>query len=78
MSEEYFDILDSNGKPTGKSKPRSKVHQDGDWHACVHVWFINYEKKEVLVQKRVKTKDSWPGYYDISVAGHLSAGKFTS
>ena len=73
MSEELFDILDENGNPTGKTKPRSEVHREGDWHKVVHIWMIN-EKGEVLLQRRCATKDSSPNMLDISSAGHLSAG----
>lgn len=40
---------------------------DADDHRCGN-W-------EVLLQKRSSTKDSNPGCYDISSAGHISAGK---
>ena len=71
--EEYFDILDEDGHPTGKTKLRTKVHQDGDWHKAVHIWIVN-DKQEVLLQKRSPNKDSNPNMWDISSAGHLSAG----
>ena len=59
MSKEYFDLLDENGNKTGKTKLRSEVHRDGDWHKAVHIWIIN-NNGEILL--------------DISSAGHLSAG----
>lgn len=71
--EEYFDILDENGNKTGKTKLRSEVHRDGDWHKAVHIWIFN-DKGEVLLQRRCATKDSNPNMLDISSAGHLSAG----
>lgn len=70
---EYFDILDENGNLTGTKKERSKVHQDGDWHRAVHIWIIN-DKNELLLQRRSPNKDSHPNMWDISSAGHLSAG----
>ena len=73
MAEEYFDVLDEQGNKTGKSKPRSAVHRDGDWHKAVHIWIIN-DKGEILLQRRCPTKDSNPNMLDISSAGHLSAG----
>lgn len=73
MAEEFFDILDGNGNKTGKIKPRTKVHRDGDWHKAVHIWVINH-KREILLQRRCATKDSNPNMLTISVAGHLSAG----
>ena len=71
---EQFDILDKLGNPTGKTKPRSDVHRDGDWHKAVHIWIVNSEGK-LLIQKRAPQKDSHPNEWDISAAGHLSAGE---
>lgn len=73
MAKEYFDILDENGNKTGKTKLRSEVHRDGDWHKAVHIWIIN-NKGEILLQRRCATKDSHPNMLDISSAGHLSSG----
>lgn len=73
MGKEYFDILDENGNKTGKTKLRSEVHRDGDWHKAVHIWIIN-DNGDVLLQRRCATKDSNPNMLDISSAGHLSAG----
>ena len=71
--EEYFDILDENGNKTGETKLRTLVHRDGDWNKAVHIWIVN-DKNEVLLQKRSPNKDSYPNMWDISSAGHLSAG----
>jgi isopentenyldiphosphate isomerase len=73
MAKEYFDILDENGNKTGKTKLRSEVHRDGDWHKAVHIWIINNDG-DILLQRRCATKDSNPNMLDISSAGHLSAG----
>lgn len=73
MSKEYFDVLDENGNKTGKTKLRSEVHRDGDWHKAVHIWIIN-NNGDILLQRRCPTKDSHPNMLDISSAGHLSAG----
>jgi isopentenyldiphosphate isomerase len=70
---EYIDILNSNGQPTGKKKGKQAVHEDGDWHKTVHVWIIN-SKKELLLQKRAASLESHPNKWDISFAGHVSAG----
>lgn len=70
---EFFDILDENGNKTGQTKLRSDVHRDGDWHKAIHIWIVN-DKNEVLLQKRSPNKDSNPNMWDISSAGHLSAG----
>jgi isopentenyldiphosphate isomerase len=71
---EYYDILDKEGKKIGVSKPKKEVHETGLWHRTVHVWCIN-SKKEILLQLRSTKKDKYPGMWDISAAGHISAGE---
>lgn len=73
MTKEYFDLLNEKGERIGKTKLRSEVHRDGDWHKAVHIWIIN-NKGDILLQRRCATKDSNPNMLDISSAGHLSAG----
>ncbi|KAI4355865.1 hypothetical protein L6164_004596 [Bauhinia variegata] len=72
--EEHFDVLTKTGQKTGKSKPRGDVHRDGDYHRAVHVWIFAESTQELLLQRRADSKDSWPGLWDISSAGHISAG----
>jgi isopentenyldiphosphate isomerase len=74
LSEELLDIYDSCGNAVNKTKPRSQVHRDGDWHRTVHVWIVN-SKDELLLQKRSMEKESHPGLWDISSAGHIAAGQ---
>ena len=73
---EYLDIVDENGVPTGKTAERTAAHKQGLRHRTSHVWILRERagKVEVLLQKRSAWKDSNPGCYDISSAGHLSAG----
>ncbi|KAJ0984916.1 hypothetical protein J5N97_003272 [Dioscorea zingiberensis] len=72
--EELLDVLTKSGEKTGVSKPRSEVHRDGDYHRAVHVWIYAESTGELLLQRRADCKDSWPGLWDISSAGHISAG----
>ncbi|XP_072952824.1 nudix hydrolase 3 isoform X1 [Typha angustifolia] len=72
--EEYLDVLTMTGEKTGVSKRRSLVHSDGDYHRAVHVWIYSESTRELLLQRRADCKDSWPGLWDISSAGHISAG----
>ena len=72
--EERFDLVTPEGLPTGVSKPRDEVHRDGDWHVSAHVWIVTPDDR-VLLQRRAETKENHPGLWDISVAGHLSAGE---
>ncbi|CAN6450793.1 unnamed protein product [Victoria cruziana] len=74
MAEELLDVLTAAGQLTGISKPRSLVHKDGDYHRAVHVWIFAERTEEILLQRRADCKDSWPSQWDISSAGHISAG----
>lgn len=74
MAEEHFDVLTKSGEKTGVSKPRGEVHRDGDYHRAVHVWIFVETTQQLLLQLRSDDKDSWPGQWDISSAGHISAG----
>jgi isopentenyl-diphosphate delta-isomerase len=71
---EYVDVLDSSGRPVGIRKSKSGVHQDGDWQGAAHVWILN-RKGQILIQRRSPTKENWPNLWDVSVAGHISAGE---
>lgn len=74
---EYFDVVNEKGEPTGKVVTREEAHSQGYRHRTAHVWVVrkNNHKLEVLMQKRSKNKDSFPGQYDTSCAGHIDAGE---
>ena len=73
---EFFDITDDNGVPTGETVSRSEAHEKGIPHRTAHIWIVrkNSESYQVLLQKRSAEKDSFPGMYDTSSAGHIQAG----
>ena len=73
---EIFDICDENGRPTGRTVERGEAHRTGVLHRTAHVWIIREEagRTQVLLQKRSLNKDSFPGLYDTSSAGHVPAG----
>ena len=73
---EYFDICDENGMPTGEIISREDAHRDGIRHRTAHVWVIRQVngRTQILMQKRSENKDSFPGMYDTSSAGHIPAG----
>ena len=76
---ELIDLRRNDGTLTGEVKERSLVHRDGDLHGTSHVWLVRYRPSkgsvDVLLQKRSADKDSFPGYYDISSAGHIPSGQ---
>lgn len=74
---ELFDERNPDGTKTGVVKERGVAHREGALHATVHTWIVrpnDLSGYDVLLQKRSETKDSNPGCYDISSAGHVDAG----
>lgn len=71
---EYLDICDSEGDMTGEKSTKKEAHDNGLWHKAVHVWIVN-SKNEVLIQRRASFIDNYPNMWDISAAGHVSAGE---
>lgn len=74
MKEELIDVLDENGIKTGEILPRSVIHKEGIWHRAIVVAIVN-EKNEILLQQRSENKEKNAGLWDISAAGHISAGQ---
>ena len=72
--DELVDILDDNGKPTGKSCLKSEAHQKGLFHPTVHVWLYT-QQAQILIQQRGRDKATHPLLWDVSVAGHVSSGE---
>lgn len=72
--DELVDIINENGELTGDTCLKSEAHKKGLLHASVHIWIFDHEKN-VLIQKRAADKDTFPNLWDISVAGHISAGE---
>ncbi|MBV9493132.1 MAG: NUDIX domain-containing protein [Acidobacteria bacterium] len=74
ISGEPIDIVDADGAATGVIKPKPDAHRDGDWHRAAHLWIVTPDRR-VLLQRRSWKKENRPGLWDVSVAGHLSAGE---
>ena len=76
-SDELLDVVNEDGCPTGETVGRSVAHRDGIRHRTAHVWLVRLGpvgRMQVLVQKRAANKDSFPGCWDVSSAGHIPAG----
>lgn len=74
---EMLDVIYEDGSRTGIVKERGVAHREGALHATVHIWIARKNDRsgyDLLLQKRSANKDSHPGCYDISCAGHISAG----
>ncbi|MCM3630382.1 NUDIX domain-containing protein [Paenibacillus glycanilyticus] len=76
MAEERFDIYDEHLNPLGTAS-RSETHARGYWHRSFHCWLTRREENRRFVrfQLRQTGKDTYPGCYDITAAGHLTAGE---
>lgn len=74
MQEEYIDIVDSKGKPIGKSELKSIIHQKGYYHHTAHLWLYT-KQGEILLSQRSAKKSICPLMWDVSVAGHIDAGE---
>ena len=72
--DEYLDIWNTDGQPTGKKCLKDEAHQKGWFHPTVHIWFYT-NTPSLLLQKRGLSKQTYPGFWDVSVAGHVSAGE---
>nr|WP_294530860.1 NUDIX domain-containing protein [uncultured Blautia sp.] len=73
---EIFDIINEAGEPTGQTVERSIAHAQGIRHRTAHIWIMREVdgRVQVLLQKRSADKDSFPGRFDTSSAGHVQAG----
>lgn len=76
MADELFDIYDEQLRPLGTAT-RAETHAKGYWHRSFHCWLTRREgnRRFVRFQLRQAGKDTNPGCYDITAAGHLSAGE---
>ena len=76
MSDDIFDIVNECDEVVG-SAPRSIVHARGLLHRAAHVIIFrgSGEGREILLQKRSMSKDSYPGIYTTSCSGHVDSGE---
>ena len=73
VSQEMLDVVDAEDKVIGV-RARGDVHRLGLMHRSVHILVFN-SKGELFLQKRSQSKDSNPGQWDSSAAGHLECGE---
>ena len=72
--QEYVDLMDEAGRYTGDSVLKDEAHRKGLFHPTVHIWFYTPDGR-VLLQQRGADKTTFPLLWDVSVAGHVSAGE---
>ena len=72
--EEEFDLVNEAGEIIGRA-PRSRCHSDPSLlHRAVHV-FVFTSAGDLVMQKRLATKDIQPDKWDTSVGGHVGLGE---
>ncbi len=71
--DEVFDVVDENDQVI-RQESRATVHAEGLLHRAVHILVFN-KYKEVFIQKRSLLKDTYPGAWDSSAAGHVDSGE---
>lgn len=70
---EYFDVVDERDCVQGRL-PRPEVHRLGLRHRAVHV-LVFHPDGRIYLQRRSMNKDSAPGLWDSSAAGHVESGE---
>lgn len=70
---EIFDVVDSSDNVLYQEK-RSIIHQNNLIHRASHIILLD-ENKNILLQKRASSKDSYPLIYTTSTSGHVDAGE---
>ncbi len=72
--DEWFDIVNQQGKVVGKA-PRSAVHGNPQLlHPVIHVHIVN-SNGDLFLQKRSENKDLYPNRWDTAIGGHVMSGE---
>jgi len=71
---EYFDVVDEKDNVIGRAT-RGECHKNRELiHRGIHVLIFNSDG-DVLLQKRSRKVDLYPGKWTVSVAGHVGSGE---
>lgn len=71
--KEELDIVDAHDNLVGKAD-RNVAHKKGLLHRGVQIFIFN-SKGRIFVQQRSLKKDRFPGFWEASLSGHVSAGE---
>ena len=72
--EEWFDLVDAEGRVTGRAPRRVCHSRKGLLHPVVHLHILD-EKDRIFLQKRSPAKEIQPGKWDAAVGGHVRSGE---
>ena len=77
MSVELWQAYHANGEPDTAEGLTIEAGRKGVLHGASHVWLYRRTEfgVEVLMQRRSNSVPTWPGYLDISAAGHIDYGE---
>lgn len=70
---ELLPIVDENDIEVGVAR-RGDIHRRAWRHRSVHVLVLN-SRGQLLLQRRSLMKDVYPGFWDVSVGGHVGVGE---
>jgi isopentenyldiphosphate isomerase len=75
--QELLEVFDAGGHPTGVARSRADIHRQGEWHQAFHCWIVRDGPRgeELVLQRRSRAKDTFPGYWDAAAAGHWRFGE---
>lgn len=71
--DDILEVVDEHDAVVGQAT-RTEIHTRGLLHREIHVWLYT-PKQEVFFQRRAKSKDTFPGFLDASVDGHVEIGE---
>ncbi len=71
--DEIFDVVDENDRVVA-TDTRANVHAKKLFHRAVHI-FVFRDNGDILVQQRSFEKDTCPGLFSTSCAGHVDSGE---
>ena len=74
MSQEYFPLVNEEGKTIGKATRKECDSGSKMLHPVVHLHIFN-NNGDLYLQKRSMRKDIQPGKWDTAVGGHIDYGE---
>ncbi|EOM78380.1 NUDIX domain-containing protein [Rhodococcus rhodnii] len=72
--DETVSVYDDRGRPVGEA-PRSRVYDEGLWHASAGVMLRSRDAERIYVHRRTDTKAVFPGMHDCLAGGVVDPGE---